>query len=183
MTDKTVEKTKEQVIETKPVEKNRSKLRPPLKRFDKKEEKDPFDHKIIDIRRVTKMYKGGRRMKISVFVVVGDKKGRVGLGIGKGSDVKTAQDKAISKAKKSLSFVQLKGNTIPHQVKFKFRAATVLMKPASAGTGVIAGSSMRMVAEVVGIKDILGKVIGSNNQITNAYATIGALKSLRSTRL
>lgn len=183
MTDKTVEKTKEQAIEPRPIEKNRSKLRPPSKRFDKKEEKDPFDHKIIDIRRVTKMYKGGRRMKISVFVVVGDKKGKVGLGIGKGSDVKTAQDKAISKAKKSLSFVQLKGNTIPHQVKFKFRAATVLIKPASAGTGVIAGSSMRMVAEVAGIKDILGKVIGSNNQITNAYATIGALKSLRSTRL
>lgn len=183
MTDKTLEKTNEHVKEIKPVERNRSKLRSQLKRFDKKEEKDPFDHKIIDIRRVTKMYKGGRRMKISVFVVVGDRKGKVGLGIGKGSDVKTAQDKAISKAKKSLSFVQLKGNTIPHQVKFKFRAATVLIKPASAGTGVIAGSSMRMVAEVAGIKDILGKVIGSNNQITNAYATIGALKSLRSTRL
>lgn len=164
-------------------ERNRSRVRQSTKRSDKREEKDPFDHKIIDIRRVTKMYKGGRRMKISVFVVVGDKKGKVGLGIGKGSDVRSAQEKAISRAKKSLVFVQLKGNTIPHEVKFKFRAASVLIKPASPGTGVIAGSSMRMVAEVAGIKDILGKVLGANNQITNAYATLGALQSLRLTRL
>lgn len=149
----------------------------------KRNEKEAIIHKLINVRRVSKMYKGGRRMKLSAFVVVGDGKGRVGLGLGKGDDVKSAQDKAIRKAQKSMILVPLKGQTIPHQVKSKFRSAVVLIKPAAPGTGVIAGSSMRMVAEACGIKDMLGKIIGSNNQITNAYAVIKALANLRSTRL
>lgn len=165
-------------------ERNRGKIR--SKRGsdrDQKKEKDPFEHKIIKVRRVTKMYKGGRRMKLSVFVVVGDKKGRVGLGLGKGADVKSAQEKAISDAKKNLVLIPLKGNTIPHLVKAKFRAATVLIKPASPGTGIIAGSSMRLVAEVAGVNDMLGKIIGASNQITNAYATMKAFKDLRGSRI
>ena len=146
-------------------------------------EKDPFDHKIIDINRVTKMYKGGRRMRISVFVAIGDKKGRVGLGLGKGSDVKAAQDKAIAKAKKNLVFVQLKGQTIPHEVLTKYKAGKVLLKPAAPGTGIVAGSSVRQIVEVAGISDVLGKILGSNNKITNSYATVKALTSLRNTRL
>ncbi len=167
-------------------QKNTSKVRQRRDRNGKdKREKgdDEFDHKIINIRRVVRMFKGGRRMRLSVFVVVGDRKGRVGLGLGKGTDVKSASDKAISKAKKNLIFVQLKGNTIPHEVKVKLGAAKIMMKPAAPGTGIVAGSSMRMVAEVAGIKDVLGKIFGTNNSINNAYATVEALSELRSTRL
>jgi small subunit ribosomal protein S5 len=165
-------------------EKNKSKLRPKFKRDEKRrEDKDQMETKIIDIRRVTKMYKGGRRMKISVFLAVGDKKGRVGLGLGKGDDVKSAQEKAMTHAKKNLIFVKLKGNTIPHEVKHKYKSATVLLKPASPGTGIVAGSSMRLVAEVAGINDVLGKIMGADNKITNAYATVEALSLLRLGRL
>jgi len=166
-------------------EKNRSKIRSKRDKRpnDRKQEKDQFDHKIISIRRVAKMNKGGRRMNLSVFVVVGDRKGRVGLGLGKGEDVRAAQDKAISKAKKNLVFITLKGNTIPHEILHKFRASRILLKPASPGTGIIAGSSVRMVAEVAGISDILAKILGANNRITNAYATVEALSLLRSSKL
>ncbi len=153
-------------------------------RRDKPEkEKDPFDFKLIEVRRVNKMYKGGRRMKLSVVVVVGDKKGRVGIGLGKGDDVKTAQEKAISQAKKNLVLIPLKGNTIPHEVTHKFKSSRIMLKPAAPGTGIVAGSSVRMVAEVAGINDVLSKILGANNKITNAYATIQALSSLRATRL
>ncbi len=144
---------------------------------------DGFDSRIIDIRRVSRMYKGGRRMRLSVFVVVGDGKGKVGLGLGKGSDVRAAQEKAIAKAKKNLITVPLKGNTIPHEVTHKYKAARILIKPASPGTGIVAGSSMRAVAEVAGVKDMLGKIMGTNNKISNAYASVQALSILRSTRL
>ncbi len=166
-------------------EKNRSKVR--SRRDDKRKgdngEKKQYEHKIISIRRVTKMYKGGRRMKLSVFVAVGDKKGKVGLGLGKGEDVKSAQEKAISQAKKNMIMVPLKGNTIPHEILHKFRSSKILLKPAAPGTGIIAGSSVRMVIEVSGISDILGKIIGADNKITNAYATVQALGALRQTRL
>lgn len=165
-------------------EKNRSKIRQGRKdRPQGKQEKDPFEHKIIDINRVTKMYKGGRRMKISVFVAIGDKKGRVGLGLGKGDDVKSAQEKAIARAKKNLVFVQLKGQTIPHEVFAKYKSGKVLLKPAAPGTGIVAGSSVRQIVEVAGISDILGKILGSNNKITNSYTTVKALSMLRNTRL
>jgi|SRR5690606_29594065 len=201
MSDQTTEKTKETKTEvqaevkaqtseakvneaSKKFERNRSKVRSGRRDRDgKPQEKDPFDHKIIDIRRVTKMYKGGRRMKISVFVAVGDKKGRVGLGLGKGEDVKSAQDKAIAKAKKNLVHVQIKGNTIPHEILSKYKAARILLKPAAPGTGIVAGSSVRQIIEVAGINDILGKILGSNNKITNSYATVKALSSLRASRL
>lgn len=129
------------------------------------------------------MHQGGRRMKISVVVVVGDKKGRVGIGVGKGDDVRSAQDKATNNAKKSMIFVKLKGNTIPHETIFKYKSSRIFLKPAAPGTGIVAGSSVRQVAEVVGISDVLGKILGADNKITNAYATIYALAALRTTRL
>ncbi|BCX14265.1 MAG: hypothetical protein KatS3mg085_797 [Candidatus Dojkabacteria bacterium] len=144
---------------------------------------DNFDHRIIEVRRVTRMYKGGRRLRMSVFVAVGDKNGRVGIGIGKAGDIRAAQQKAIRQAKKNLVHVQLVGNTIPHAVDHKMKAAKVIIKPASPGTGIVAGSSMRIIAELAGIKDMLGKILGTNNKITNAYATIEALQLLRSTKL
>jgi len=152
-------------------------------RKDKKEDGDQLETKIVTVRRVTKMHQGGRRMKISVVVVVGDKKGKVGIGVGKGDDVRSAQDKATNHAKKSMVFVKLKGDTIPHEIIFKFKSSRIFLKPAAPGTGIIAGSSVRQVAEVVGIKDVLGKILGSDNKITNAYATIYALAALRTTRL
>lgn len=166
--------------------KNKSKVRPRKQRDNKKEpkEKSEFDEKIINIRRVSRMFKGGRRMRLSVFIVIGDRKGRVGLGIGKGQDVRSAQQKAVNNAKKNLVAINLNGNTIPHQVAFKKGASKIFLKPAAPGTGIVAGSSVRLVAEVAGIKDILGKILGkSNNKINNAYAAVEALKSLRSTRL
>lgn len=168
----------------KPLRKNTSKVRQKKKR-DRRREKDEneYDQKIIEIRRVTRMFKGGRRMRLSVFLAVGDQAGRVGLGIGKGADVRTAQKKAYKQAVKNLTKINLKGNTIPHELVHKKGAARIMMKPAAPGTGVVAGSSMRMVAEVAGIKDVLGKILGTTNKISNAYATVEALKTLRSTRL
>jgi small subunit ribosomal protein S5 len=164
---------------------NTTKVRPKRKREDYKGkgEDKMFDEKIIHIRRVSRMYKGGRRMRLSVFVVIGDRKGTVGLGLGKGPDVKAAQEKAVAHAKKNLVNIKLKNNTIPHDTFFKYGSAKILVKPAAPGTGIVAGSSMRMVAEVAGIKDMLGKILGTNNKVTNAYATVFALTSLRSTRL
>ncbi len=165
--------------------KNTVKVRPKRRKESRNRnpEDDMYDQKIIEIRRVTRMFKGGRRMRLSVFIVIGDKNGKVGLGLGKGSDVRSAQDKAFSRAKKNLIAFPLNGNTIPHEVMIKVGAAKVLIKPAAPGTGIVAGSSVRMVAEVAGIKDMLGKILGSNNKISNAYATIGALQELRATRL
>ncbi len=153
------------------------------KRTRSKREKDEFETKIISIRRVTRVYKGGKRMRLSVVVVTGDKAGRVGIGVGKGADVKTAETKAVAYAKKHLKFINVKGNTIPHEIMHKYGSAKVFMKPATPGTGIIAGSSVRAVAELAGIKDILTKIIGTKNSITNAYASLEALTTLRQSRL
>ncbi len=163
---------------------NTKKLRPrKAKEGSHRGSEDNFDHKIINIRRVSRMYKGGRRMRLSVFVAVGDRNGLVGVAVGKGADVRSAQQKAILKAKKHLIKVNLKGNTIPHMIDYKYGAAKVVLKPAAPGTGIIAGSSVRIVAELAGIKDVLGKILGTNNSINNAYAAVNALNSLRSTRI
>lgn len=179
-----VSTAKSSVKDTRNLRKNTSKVRQKRRRNKRRDSEDnEYDQKIIEIRRVTRMFKGGRRMRLSVFLAVGDKNGRVGLGIGKGADVRSAQQKAYKQAVKNLVTIDLKGNTIPHELNFKFGAARIMMKPAAPGTGVVAGSSMRMVAEVAGIQDVLGKILGTNNKITNAYATVEGLKSLRGTRL
>jgi small subunit ribosomal protein S5 len=146
-------------------------------------EDDEFDTRIINVRRVSRMYKGGRRMRLSVFVVIGDKLGHVGAGLGKGADVAEARKKAIARAKKSLVTVALKGKTIPHEVDHKHKASYVLIKPAAPGTGIVAGSTVKAVLELVGVQDALTKVMASNNPINVAYATIAGLHTLRSTRL
>lgn len=143
------------------------------------QKKKEFESEIISIRRVTKVTSGGKRMRMSVFLVMGDKKGRVGLGIGKGSDVRSAEAKALDYAKKRMVTINLKGTTVPHTVTLKYGSAKIFMKPAAPGTGVIAGGPVRKVLEVSGVKDILTKQIGSSNQISNAYATIEALKMMK----
>lgn len=149
------------------------------KRRNNRGEKREFDKRIVSIRRVTRVNKGGKRMRLSVCLVVGDKKGRVGIGIGKGADVRTAEEKAFNFAVKHLYPIALNKNTIPHEVFHKRGAAKIFMKPAAPGTGVVAGSALRSVLEMLGVKDILTKVIGTNNPINNAYATLEALQSMK----
>ena len=137
-----------------------------------------FDERIIALDRVTRVVKGGRRFRFRATVVVGDGKGRVGIGVGKGRDTQTSIAKAVHAAKRSMVNVVLDGATIPHDVQVSFGGATVLLKPARPGTGVIAGGAVRNVVESVGIHDVLTKALGSSNKINNAYATVAALDSL-----
>lgn len=138
-----------------------------------------FDEKVISIDRVTRVVKGGRRFRFRATVVVGDGKGRVGVGVGKGGEVMTSIAKAVSKAKKNLITVPLRNTTIPHEIEVTFSGARVLLKPASEGTGVIAGGAVRNVVEAAGIHDLLSKSLGSSNKVNNAYATLLALSQLR----
>lgn len=137
-----------------------------------------FEEKVVQIDRVTRVVKGGRRLRFRATVVIGDKKGRIGVGVAKASQVVLAIQKAVAQAKKNLVTVNLHETTIPHEVQTEYCGAKVLLKPARPGTGVIAGGAVRAVVEVVGIKDILSKMIGSSNKINNVYATFEALQSL-----
>ncbi|MBI5465609.1 30S ribosomal protein S5 [Candidatus Gottesmanbacteria bacterium] len=138
-----------------------------------------FKEKVVQVNRVSKKTKGGNRIGFSVVVVVGDKKGKVGVGLGKAPEVSSAIAKGVNYAKKHLIAVPLRGTTIPHEIRIKKGAAQVLLKPAPPGTGVIAGGAVRAVVEAAGIKDIVSKVLGTENQASNVYATLEALKKLR----
>jgi small subunit ribosomal protein S5 len=138
-----------------------------------------LNDKLVYINRVAKVVKGGKRLRFSALVVTGDDAGHVGMGIGKANEVPEAVTKAGLVAKKHLIKVQMDGLTIPHEIKAKFGASEVILKPAGPGTGVIAGGSMRPVLEVAGVKDIIAKSLGSSNRINLAKATILALSQLR----
>ena len=139
-----------------------------------------FEEKVVKVNRVSKKTQGGNKIGFSVVVVVGNKKGQVGMGIGKAPEVQEAIRKGVSYAKKHLITVPMRDGTIPHEVHIKQGAAKLILKPAPSGSGVIAGGSVRAVMELAGIRDISSKVLGTNNQANNVYATIEALKMLKS---
>lgn len=144
------------------------------------EQQQEFEQNIIDLARVTRVMAGGKRMRFRACVVLGDKAGRIGMGIAKGADVQLAVSKASSAARKNIKTIHLAGGTIPHAVSLKFKAAKILLKPAALGTGVIAGGAVRTVLTLAGVENVVGKILGSNNKLNNVQATIRALVLLKS---
>lgn len=142
--------------------------------------KDEFDSKVLDIARVTRVTGGGKRMSFRALVAVGNKKGKVGLGLDKGRDVAQSVEKATRKAKKAAVIIAIKEHTIPHEVLAKYGPAVVLLKPQSRGRGLVAGGVVRTICELAGIKDVSSKILSrTKNKLNNAKATIEALKKLK----
>ena len=154
--------------------------RPPRRndRRDGPREEKQFEENVINIDRVSRVVKGGRRFRFKALVVVGDRKNRVGVGVSKGQDVQTAIAKATDVAKKNMNTIPVVNTTIPHDAEVKVSGARVLIKPAAPGTGIIAGGVVRQIIGVTGINNMLSKSLGSTNKVNIAYATIDALKSL-----
>lgn len=141
-----------------------------------------LDERVIEIKRVARKTKGGNAISFSALTVVGDRKGKVGIGFGKAPDVKGAIQKSFKYARQGMVAVPLQESTIPHQVEVKYKAAYLLLKPAPPGTGVMAGASVRPIVEAVGIRDIVSKVMGSKSKLNNAKAAIKAFNMLRGPR-
>ena len=149
--------------------------------FGAKREKPEFDQKVLDIRRVTRVVAGGKRFRFRASVVVGDRKGRVGVGVAKGADTSESIEKAVRAAKKDLIKVPINNGTIPYEVFGKFSAARVLLKPSKIGRGIVAGGAVRVVVSLAGISNVTSKILGTtSNKLNNARATLEALKKLKS---
>lgn len=142
-------------------------------------EQRQYDHEVLEIARVVRVVKGGRRFRFRASVVVGDRSGKVGLGIGKSRDVQDAIKQAYDHGIKHMIEVPLRGGTIPHVVRAKFKGADVLLRPARGGSGVIAGGAVRIVADLAGIQDLVSKMYGSSNRISNVRATLKALGGMK----
>lgn len=144
-----------------------------------RQEDKQYQEKVVKIKRVSKKTTGGNYVTFSALVVVGDKKGKVGIGLGRSLEVPPAIQKAISYAKKHMINVPIRNKTIPHEVRVKFKAAKILLKPAPEGTGLKVGSVARVILDLAGVENASGKIIGSRNQIVNTYAIMKALSLLR----
>jgi small subunit ribosomal protein S5 len=155
--------------------------RPDRKRSDHRRQREPseFAESTLSIDRVTRVVKGGRRMRFRAIVVIGNRKGKVGLGTGKAAEVQAAVRKATSAAKRHMIRIPIVNGTIPHRVERKFKAARILIMPAYQGTGIIAGGALRVILDHAGVKDCLSKRFGSRNKLVNAQATMQALATLR----
>lgn len=153
-----------------------------FEKMDQEKFEEQFEERMIEIARVAKVVKGGRRFQFRVTVVLGDKRGNIGMGVGKANAVPDAMRKASDRARKDLRTVNLSGTTIPHEIIGKVAGARVLLKPASPGTGVIAAGGVRAVLEVAGVRDILTKSMGSANVLNVVSATFKALDNLKSPR-
>ncbi len=149
-----------------------------FKKFEMQPSADGFEEKIVQVNRVSKKTKGGNKIGFSVLMVVGDKNGKVGVGLGKAGDVSLAMKKGVSLAKKHAIAVPIINGTIPFEVYVKLGAAKILLKPAPVGSGVIAGGAVRSVVSLAGIQNISSKVLGTNNKSSNVYGTMEALKRL-----
>ncbi|KKT88684.1 MAG: 30S ribosomal protein S5 [Candidatus Moranbacteria bacterium GW2011_GWC2_45_10] len=149
----------------------------------KRREKPEFEQKLLDLARVTRVVKGGRRFRFRATLVIGDRKGQVGVGVAKGTDVSDSIQKAFNDAKKNMITVKLDGNTIPHDVTKKLGSAKVLLKPAIEGRGIIAGGAVRAVVDLAGIRDIISKSLGSSNKLNVARTTVEALRELKPPRV
>jgi len=149
-------------------------------RFQKREKKDEFESKLLDLARVTRVAAGGRRFRFRAVVVIGNKAGQVGLGVAKGMDVVQAIEKATRLARKSLIVVPIVEDTIPHEVLAKFGSAKVLLRPQKKGRGLVAGGTVRVLCNLAGIKNVSSKILGrTGNKLNNARATIKAFKELK----
>ena len=137
-----------------------------------------YTETVVKINRISKKTKGGNSIRFSALVVVGDKNGQVGAGLSKARDVRSAIQKAILFAKRRMVTVPIQGTTIPFEIEEKYNAARILLKPAPPGSGIIAGGPMRVVLDAAGVKDAVGKILGTNNKVSNVYATLKALEKL-----
>jgi len=151
------------------------------KRGDRRDDrpKDDMEQRILEVARVTRVMAGGKRMNFRACVAIGDKKGNVGVGLGKGADVTMAVNKAVNRAKKTMVNVPMVNETIPHEITLKMGAARQLFKPAKKGRGVIAGGVTRIILELAGVTNVTSKALGSKNKVNNARCTIEALRGLR----
>lgn len=149
------------------------------KRFRGKKEKPEFDQKLLDLARVTRVVKGGRRFSFRATLVIGNRKGRVGVGVGKGPDASESIKKAFNDAKKNMINVAMKNGTIPYDINYKSGSAKILIKPAAAGRGIVAGGAMRSVFDLAGVRDIVSKSFGTSNKLNLSRATVEALKTFQ----
>lgn len=159
--------------------------RPDRKRHDRRDsrrEPSEYEEATLSVDRVTRVVKGGRRLRFRAVVVVGNKKGKVGLGTGKAGEVQTAVKKAQRDAKRAMLIVPMAGDTIPHEVNIKHKSAKLRLMPASKGTGIIAGGPLRVILDLAGVKDVLAKRFGTSNKLVNAQAAMKALSALRGDR-
>lgn len=143
-------------------------------------ERSEFDQKVVEVKRVTRVMAGGKRMRFRALVVIGDHKGKVGVGLKKGRDVSDSVNKAVNAAKKQLVVVPLVNETIPHLLKVKYKSSRLILMPAKPGTGVIAGGAVRSVMELAGIKNVVSKMLGSGNKVNNVKAVFEAFRQMKS---